>query len=197
MELEILHWFESLHNPVLNPIMYFFTLLGEAGIFWILLTAAALFVLPKHYRKVGLTMAIALLLSLIMCNGVMKNLFARVRPFDADPTFESLYNIFAGISDWSFPSGHTSASFAAALAIWMWRKKEGTAAIVLAALISLSRLYLTVHYPTDVLASLVLGSLYGVAAYFIVKLLFLRFPKIRTFFVSEDDNAAGTASETL
>ena len=197
MELEILHWFESLHNPVLNPIMYFFTLLGEAGIFWILLTAAALFVLPKRYRKVGLTMAIALILSLIMCNGVMKNLFARVRPFDADPTFESLYNIFAGISDWSFPSGHTSASFAAALAIWMWRKKEGTAAIVLAALISLSRLYLTVHYPTDVLASLVLGSLYGVAAYFIVKLLFLRFPKIRTFFVSEDDNAADTASEIL
>ena len=142
-------------------------------------------------------MAIALILSLIMCNGVMKNLFARVRPFDADPTFESLYNIFAGISDWSFPSGHTSASFAAALAIWMWRKKEGTAAIVLAALISLSRLYLTVHYPTDVLASLVLGSLYGVAAYFIVKLLFLRFPKIRTFFVSEDDNAADTASEIL
>lgn len=197
MELEILHWFESLHNPVLNPIMYFFTLLGEAGIFWILLTAAALFVLPKRYRKVGLTMAIALILSLIMCNGVMKNLFARVRPFDADPTFESLYNIFDGISDWSFPSGHTSASFAAALAIWMWRKKEGTAAIVLAALISLSRLYLTVHYPTDVLASLVLGSLYGVAAYFIVKLLFMRFPKIRTFFVSEDDDAADTASETL
>ena len=58
----------------------------------------------------------------------------------------------------------------------MWRKKEGIYAIVLAALIAVSRLYLTVHYPTDVLVSLVLGSLYGVAAYYIAKWLFKKFP---------------------
>lgn len=84
MELQILHWFESLHNPFLNPIMYGITMLGEKGIFLILVALAALTVLPKKYRKVGLTMAFALIISLIMCNGVMKNAFARVRPFNVD-----------------------------------------------------------------------------------------------------------------
>ena len=105
MELQILHWFGSIHNPVLNPIMYFFTCLGNVGIFWILLALALLTVLPKKYRKVGLTMAIALILSLIMCNGVMKNFYHRVRPFVTDPTLQEteLYGIFATIHDWSFP----------------------------------------------------------------------------------------------
>lgn len=184
MELQILHWFGSIHNPVLNLIMYFFTCLGNAGIFWILLALALLTVLPKKYRKVGLTMAIALILSLIMCNGVMKNFYHRVRPFVTDPTLQEteLYGIFATIHDWSFPSGHTSASFAAAVAMFMWYKKEGTGALIIAALVSISRLYLTVHYPTDVLASLILGSLYGVIAYFITVALFNKFPKIRAVF---------------
>lgn len=184
MELQILHWFGSIHNPVLNPIMYFFTCLGNAGIFWILLALALLTVLPKKYRKVGLTMAIALILSLIMCNGVMKNFYHRVRPFVTDPTLQEteLYGIFATIHDWSFPSGHTSASFAAAVAMFMWYKKEGTGALIIAALVSISRLYLTVHYPTDVIASLILGSLYGVIAYFITVALFNKFPKIRAVF---------------
>lgn len=184
MELQILHWFGSIHNPVLNPIMYFFTCLGNAGIFWILLALALLTVLPKKYRKVGLTMAIALILSLIMCNGVMKNFYHRVRPFVTDPTLQEteIYGIFATIHDWSFPSGHTSASFAAAVAMFMWYKKEGTGTLIIAALVSISRLYLTVHYPTDVLASLILGSLYGVIAYFITVALFNKFPKIRAVF---------------
>ena len=164
MELQILHWFESLHNPFLNPIMYGITMLGEKGIFLILVALAALTVLPKKYRKVGLTMVFALIISLIMCNGVMKNAFARVRPFNVDTSFESLYNIFATIDDWSFPSGHTSAAFAAALAIFMWYKKEGGFAIVIAALIAISRLYLTVHYPTDVLAGALVGTFSALAA---------------------------------
>ena len=67
MELQILHWFESLHNPFLNPIMYGITMLGEKGIFLILVALAALTVLPKKYRKVGLTMAFALIISLSGC----------------------------------------------------------------------------------------------------------------------------------
>lgn len=182
MELEILHWFESLHNPVLNYIMYFFTCLGEAGILWILLALGALVLFPKKYRKTGVTMAFALILSLIMCNFVMKNMFHRIRPFVADTSFENLFHIFDPIDDWSFPSGHTSASFAAAVAMLMWNKKEGAAALVAAVCISISRLYLTVHYPTDVLASVVLGSLYGIAAYFIVKAAIKKSEKFRRVF---------------
>ena len=116
----------------------------------------------------------------------MKNLSARIRPFNADPTFENLYGIFNGFKDWSFPSGHTSASFAAALAIILWDRKKGIPAVILAALIAVSRLYLTVHYPTDVLASLLLGSLYGVIGYFVTKLIMNRSEKARKVFSGEE-----------
>ncbi|MDO5381768.1 MAG: phosphatase PAP2 family protein [Eubacteriales bacterium] len=192
MEVQILRWFESLHNPITDPIMYAITSLGNAGIFWILLTILMLTVMPKKYRKVGFTMAIALILSLIFCNGIMKNLWQRPRafwvegqPFVVGDQFENLYGIFYGVHDYSFPSGHASASFAAALAILMWRKKEGIAATILAALIAFSRLYLTVHYPSDVLVGLVSGSLYGVIAYFIVKWIIKKFPRANAVFEQE------------
>lgn len=186
MELQILHWFESLHNPITDPIMYGITCLGNAGIFWILLCAAFLFIpVFKKDRKVGLSMMIALILSLIMCNGIMKNLSARVRPFNVDTSFDNLYGVFNGIKDWSFPSGHTSASFAAALAIILWDRKKGVPAVVIAALIAFSRLYLTVHYPTDVLVSLILGSLYGVAGYFVSRLIMKKSAKANKVFSGE------------
>lgn len=189
MEIQILHWFETLHNPITNPIFYVITTLGNAGWFWIVLAVLMLTVLPKKYKKAGLTMAIALILSLIFCNGIMKHLWARPRAFwvvgqnfVVGNEFENLYGIFNSIHDYSFPSGHSSASFAAAVSIFMWRKKEGSAALVLAALIAFSRLYFTVHYPTDVLVSTITGALYGVAAYFIVKALMNKVPKLNAIF---------------
>lgn len=189
MEIQILHWFETLHNPITNPIFYVITTLGNAGWFWIVLAVLMLTVLPKKYKKAGLTMAIALILSLIFCNGIMKHLWARPRAFwvvgqnfVVGNEFENLYGIFNSIHDYSFPSGHSSASFAAAVSIFMWRKKEGSAALVLAALIAFSRLYFTVHYPTDVLVGTITGALYGVAAYFIVKPLMNKVPKLNAIF---------------
>ena len=189
MEIQILHWFETLHNPITNPIFYVITTLGNAGWFGIVLAVLMLTVLPKKYKKAGLTMAIALILSLIFCNGIMKHLWARPRAFwvvgqnfVVGNEFENLYGIFNSIHDYSFPSGHSSASFAAAVSIFMWRKKEGSAALVLAALIAFSRLYFTVHYPTDVLVGTITGALYGVAAYFIVKALMNKVPKLNAIF---------------
>lgn len=189
MKIQILHWFETLHNPITNPIFYVITTLGNAGWFWIVLAVLMLTVLPKKYKKAGLTMAIALILSLIFCNGIMKHLWARPRAFwvvgqnfVVGNEFENLYGIFNSIHDYSFPSGHSSASFAAAVSIFMWRKKEGSAALVLAALIAFSRLYFTVHYPTDVLVGTITGALYGVAAYFIVKALMNKVPKLNAIF---------------
>ena len=189
MEIQILHWFETVHNPITNPIFYVITTLGNAGWFWIVLAVLMLTVLPKKYKKAGLTMAIALILSLIFCNGIMKHLWARPRAFwvvgqnfVVGNEFENLYGIFNSIHDYSFPSGHSSASFAAAVSIFMWRKKEGSAALVLAALIAFSRLYFTVHYPTDVLVGTITGALYGVAAYFIVKALMNKVPKLNAIF---------------
>lgn len=183
-EIPILKWFATLHNPITDPIMFVITKLGDKGIIWILLGLLMLFVLPKKYRKVGLTVAVALIFSVIMCNGVMKNVSHRVRPFNFDSSlFETqIFNVFASIDDWSFPSGHTSASFAAAIAIILWRKREGICALCLAVLIAFSRLYLTVHYPTDVLVSLVLGSLYGLFAYLLVKWALKKFDRLRAVF---------------
>ena len=172
MEIQILHWFESLHNPITNPIMYGITSLGNGGIFWIILAAAMLLIFPKKYRKVGL-------IELILCNLILKNVVARIRPYEVKQTIELL---IAKPIDYSFPSGHSSASFAAATAIFMWRKKEGTAALILAALIAVSRLYLTVHYPSDVLVGTITGILYGIASYFIAQQLMKRIPKFNEIF---------------
>lgn len=167
-ELSVLHWFESLHNPILDPVMKGLTFLGNAGCFWIALAVVLLFF--KRTRKIGITMAVSLVLSLIFTNLIIKNLVNRTRPFVADPAL--LQTMLVKLpSDSSFPSGHTSASVAAAVAIFTRNKKWGIPAVVLAVLIGVSRLYLTVHFPTDVIAGLLLGIIYGVGAYFITSKL--------------------------
>lgn len=167
-ELSVLHWFESLHNPVLDPVMKGLTFLGNAGCFWIALAVVLLFF--KRTRKIGITMTVSLVLSLIFTNLIIKNLVNRTRPFVADPAF--LQTMLVKLpSDSSFPSGHTSASVAAAVAIFTRNKKWGIPAVVLAVLIGVSRLYLTVHFPTDVIAGLLLGIVYGIGAYFITSKL--------------------------
>lgn len=156
-EFTVLHWFESIHMPILDILMKIITAFGNGGIFWILLTVILLF--TKKYRKCGVAMAFSLIASLIFTNLLLKNLLLRPRPFWVDTTFNL---IVTAPTDFSFPSGHSSASFAAATAFFCQKKIPGIILLVLAAAIALSRLYLTVHYPTDVLAGLVLGVIYGV-----------------------------------
>lgn len=169
-ELSVLHWFESIHNPILNPVMKAITMLGDAGVFWIALSVILLFF--KKTRKTAIAMAISLVLSVIFTNLIIKNIVDRIRPFAADPTL--LSDMLVKLpKDSSFPSGHTSASFAAATAFFVSDKKWGIPCIVLALLIAVSRLYLTVHFPTDVIAGIILGIIYGITAGFIThKIIF-------------------------
>lgn len=170
-ELSVLHWFESIHNPVLNPVMKVITMLGDAGIFWIALSVIFLFF--NKTRKAGIAMAISLVLSVIFTNLIIKNIADRIRPFVIDPTL--LKDMLVKLpKDSSFPSGHTSASFAAATAFFVTNKKWGIPCLVLASLIAISRLYLTVHFPTDVIAGVILGVIYGIAAYFIMSRLIFK-----------------------
>ena len=133
------------------------TILGDAGLFWILLSLLFLF-LPK-YRQIGLGMAFSLILGLILCNIIMKPAFARIRPYDyqLEHFGATIKLLIEAQHDFSFPSGHTIASFEAATVILLHNKKYGIPAMVLACLIAFSRLYLYVHYPTDVIASIILG----------------------------------------
>ena len=165
MELRFLDFLQTIHTPLLDKILAFITSLGNAGIIWIVL-AVVLLILPKT-RKAGIIVAAALLMDLILCNLILKNLVARVRPYDVNTAIAILIK---KPLDFSFPSGHTAASFAAMTALFLARmKKAWIAALILAVLIALSRLYFYVHYPTDVLGGAVVGILSGIIGYAIVE----------------------------
>ncbi len=160
MDAEILLWIqEHLRSDMLMPVMQFLTHLGDTAFIWI--GMAAVFFLFKKARTTGLQMLAALLGSLVINNMILKNLAARVRPYE---TVEGLRLLIEKQPDWSFPSGHAASSFAAAAVIWLNYGKNGRAALVLAGLIAFSRLYVGVHYPTDVLFGAADGMLIGWAA---------------------------------
>lgn len=166
-EIEVLDALQNIHTPWLDKIMVEITSLGNAGILWIVM-AAVLLIIPRT-RKVGLCMAIALVLDLLMTNCLLKNLVARTRPYDV-ANFTDL--IVKKPTDYSFPSGHTAASFAAVTALFMRKEKLlGSIACVVAVLIAFSRMYLYVHFPTDILGGIVVGIASGVAAGLILKVI--------------------------
>ena len=135
-------------SDILTPVMKMITFLGNGGWFWIL-CAVILLVSPKT-RKVGCAASLSIIFGALVTNVLLKNLVARARPF---AVIDALTPLIAKPTDFSFPSGHTTASFAVALVIArMSPKKYGVLAVILAALVAFSRLYLGVHYPTDVLA---------------------------------------------
>jgi len=157
-DLPVLDWIlTNLRSPLGDKIMPAITALGDAGILWIAVTILLL-CLPK-YRKAGIAMGTSLLMGLIICNLILKPLAARIRPYDyqLEHFGTTIYLLISQPHDYSFPSGHTAASFEAATALFLYNRKLGIPALVLAGLIAFSRLYLYVHYPTDVLFSVALG----------------------------------------
>ena len=165
MELQILDVLQTIHNPVLDTIMCAITRLGDAGIIWILL-CIVLLILPKT-RKSGVVLMAALLVDLVVCNVILKPLVHRIRPFDVKTGIELLVK---RPTDYSFPSGHTAASVASVMALYLaGEKKIWVPALILAVLIAFSRLYLYVHYPTDVLGGMIIGIAAGAIGYWLGK----------------------------
>ena len=110
-------------------------------------------------RKYGLAMLVGLCIDVIVCNGLLKNLVARTRPCDVNTAIQLL---ISHPTDYSFPSGHTAASFTAVAALYFsGDKKIWKAAIILGILIAFSRMYLYVHYPTDILGGILVGIFSG------------------------------------
>ena len=163
-EFDILYWFQDLHGPIMDKVALGLTMLAEKGIFWIILILAILF-LGKD-KRVGLTGWLALCLSVLLCNIILKNIVQRDRPCWIDPSISLLVEV---PDDYSFPSGHTSFSFAGATAIFQYHKGWGFLALLLAVLIGLSRLYLFVHFPTDVLVGAICGIISGLLAGMLVR----------------------------
>ena len=153
-------------NPFLDFIMPWITILGDAGIFWMI--CAGVLAISKKYRRIGFGMAIAMVLGLLVCNVTLKPLVARIRPYDFQETLGVTVNLLIEKQhDFSFPSGHTIASFEACTVMLLGSRKLGIPATILAILIAFSRMYLYVHYPTDVIASVILGTLFGVIGYLV------------------------------
>lgn len=164
-ELEILNQIQKIFKcGFLDAVMPVITLFGDGGIFWIALSV--IFIIFKKTRKMGITMGLSLAMGFILGNLCLKNIVARIRPYDLNADISLLVK---KLHDYSFPSGHTLASFEAAVSIIMYNKKIGIPALALAGLIAFSRLYLYVHYPTDVLAALVLGTVIAMVSFYIVK----------------------------
>ena len=163
-ELSILDWISlHCHSGAGDVLMPFITKFGDKGLFWIAVGLALLLFGGKQ-RGTGVQVLLALVLSVLICNLILKNAVGRIRPCDLKPVLDLLVG---RPHDPSFPSGHTSASFAAAVVLWRNRCRGWQAAVVLAFLIAFSRLYLYVHFPTDVLGGLVIGSLCGLLAVFL------------------------------
>lgn len=174
-DLPILDWIQAnLQSPLMDKIMPIITLFGEGGVFWIA-WAVLMLILPKT-RKIGISMLFALILGLLVCNITLKPLVARIRPYDLQAQLGVTINLLIKKqSDFSFPSGHTIASFEACTVLMLHDKRLGIPATVLAILIAFSRLYLYVHYPTDVLVSVVLGILFGILGNLIVNAIYKKF----------------------
>ena len=152
----ILNFLQQFRSPFMDGFMILMTRLGDNGYIWIALTIVLLCF--KKTRKLGVLMTIGLLIELFICNVGLKPLVHRTRPFDVVP-FDV---IIKRPTDYSFPSGHTGASFVCATILYRMKQKGWILALLLSILIAFSRLYLFVHYPTDVLGGMILGMCIGV-----------------------------------
>ncbi len=159
-----MYMLQKLHTPFLDELMKGITFLGASGWFWILL--AALLLCGKRTRRIGLAVALSLLVGLVLGNMILKPLVARQRPCWLDPAVPLL---IGSPRDFSFPSGHTLASFEGAVSIFLYRRDWGLWALALAALIAFSRMYLFVHFPTDVLAGAALGTVIALGVHRLVE----------------------------
>lgn len=159
------HWHGS---NVINTLFKCITFLGEAGIFWIVLGIVLLCF--KKTRTSGLVMLVSLAVGYLINDIVLKNIIARPRPFAEN---SEIKDFLASInmklpSGYSMPSGHSYVAFNAAMMLTLFHKQKGAFSFILAFLIAFSRIFLCVHYPTDVLV----GSILGIMTAFIVYICF-------------------------
>lgn len=179
-DLSVFQWIQSIQNEFFDALMVGITTLGNGGAVFIALGLALLF--TKKYRKAGLAVVVALLV-MLLCNDLfLKEFFARPRPFnllETDPQKYAFWGknyiypeLISKPTSFSFPSGHTASAFAAAVALLWHNRKLGIPITIFSALMGFSRIYVEVHYCTDVIAGVVSGTICAFIAVIIVKYLF-------------------------
>ena len=165
LDTSILIWIqETLRNDLMTRFWVFITSLGDGG-FWTI--TGILLLCFKRTRRTGIMALISLVICSLLTNQILKNLFDRPRPFQE---IIAVIPLIRKPMSYSFPSGHTSSSFAAALIYYrMLPKRYGIPTLILAGMIGFSRVYLGVHYPSDVLGGIVVAIIGSMAAYYVVQ----------------------------
>ena len=181
---------EHIHSSFMNVVAEIITFFGGEEFVIPMAVLGLVLSLFKKTRKFGLSVLFAVLVGTLLTNLVMKNVFDRPRPFDhftENPIYAEFFKNVHGIypnellndeikeqfnipTSYSFPSGHTTAAFELGIAMFLALKKKYSWVFpVFSALVGLSRIYLMVHYVTDVLGGMVIGTLAGVVGYLIMK----------------------------
>ncbi|MDO4632418.1 MAG: phosphatase PAP2 family protein [Eubacteriales bacterium] len=173
-EFTVLDFLQTLHGPVQDTFFKTVTHLGDAGIFFILLGFLLLF--SRKTREYGIAILSALVMGALLCNVILKPLVARARPCWIN---EAVQMLVAVPKDYSFPSGHSQAAFATASAVFVRNRRAGIALGILAVLIAFSRLYLYVHFPTDVLVGTAIGICMGALSVYPTRWITQRLEKNR------------------
>lgn len=155
----------NMRSSIMDKIMPLITSLGSGLTIWALI--GLILMINKKYRKYGIMVILSLILCFIIGNLSLKPLVARIRPFNSVPLLDAL--LIKPPTDFSFPSGHTMCSFAAGVVIFYMNKRIGIFALILGSLMGFSRLYLYVHYPSDVFAGMMIGILLGIISIIIIK----------------------------
>lgn len=156
MDVAILNFIQNnFHNPVTDLIFPIITALGNGSGIW--LTIAVFLIYIKKYRRWGVVLLLAIILTFVTGELILKPLIARPRPFSLHPYTLLIKPPFG----FSCPSGHASSSFSSTTVLWRVKRKWGVAALILSVLIAFSRVFLSVHFPSDVLAGALLG--FGIA----------------------------------
>jgi len=154
IDLQVIDFVNKHRNVFLDDFMLFVTRLGNMGLIWLLI--AIILLSNKIYHYYGTELLEAIVIGAIICNLVLKPIFERIRPYDRYP---NLTRILPRLNDYSFPSGHTLASFSSATILFQINSVVGILSFSLAFLIAYSRLYLNVHYFTDVFFGMIIGIL--------------------------------------
>lgn len=164
-DASVLLWIqENMRTDLMTTIMKGITRLGNGGCLWIAL-AVVLLVLGKT-RKVGAMSVLSLIITFVTVNLGIKNIVARTRPYEV---IDGLVNLVEKQSDFSFPSGHSAHAFAVGVVLLiMLPRKFGVPIFIISILMAYSRLYIGVHYPTDVIAGVLLGTIIAFISMFIV-----------------------------
>lgn len=151
---------QACQSAMMDYIMPFVTMLGDKGVLWIIL--GLVFLSCKRWRRAGILLFAALLIEAVLCNVILKNLFAAPRPFEVR---DAVALLISPPLDPSFPSGHTGAAFAAVSALYFAGMRRWYLALVPAVAIAFSRLYLYVHFPSDILGGIAVGVVSGWLAF--------------------------------